>query len=230
MINDVNLLDKIGVHQQILSDLEGRYTTKKYDKNRKVSQLDLNVLYESLRLSPSSINSQPWKFIVLESEQAKQRMYDTFTDKFQFNREHILACSHVILFAHNPSYNKSDYEKVVDTDISLARTPKEGKEQAFAKYAFVELNTDERGENHAWTKAQTYIALGNALHTLARLKIDSTAMEGIDSSKVEQTFAEELEGFRCELALAIGYHDCEEDYNAKLAKSRLDKKTVLKVI
>lgn len=230
MTNNVNMMDKIAVHQQIISDLEGRYTTKKYDKNRKVSQLDLNVLYEVLRLSPSSINSQPWKFIVLETEQAKQRMFDTFADKFPANREHILTCSHVILFAYNPNYSRGDYEKVIEQDIKLLRTKLSDKEQAFAKYAFVEMNTDEKGNNKAWTKAQTYIALGNALHTLARLKIDSTPMEGIDSVRVEQTFAEELAGYRCELALAIGYHDSEGDFNAKLAKSRLQKESVLTVI
>ncbi|MEJ6080476.1 nitroreductase family protein, partial [Vibrio sp. 1-Bac 57] len=71
-------------HEQIITDLEKRYTAKKYDSSKKVSQQDLDVLYQALRLSPSSINSQPWKFIVIESDAAKQRMFDTFANKFQF--------------------------------------------------------------------------------------------------------------------------------------------------
>ena len=37
---------------------------------------------------------------------------------------------------------------------------------------------------------------------------------------VEQAFANELDGYKCEVALAIGYRH-EEDFNAKLPKSRL---------
>ena len=68
----------------IINDLEKRYTTKRYTTKR-IPQDDLDVIYEAMRLSPSSINSQPWKFIVIESDEAKERMHSTFANKFQFN-------------------------------------------------------------------------------------------------------------------------------------------------
>uniref|UniRef100_UPI003AF96159 hypothetical protein n=1 Tax=Thiolapillus sp. TaxID=2017437 RepID=UPI003AF96159 len=40
--------------------------------------------FETLRLSASSINSQPWRFVVIESDEARQRIHDTFVHKFQF--------------------------------------------------------------------------------------------------------------------------------------------------
>lgn len=217
-------------HQQIINDLKDRYTAKKYDKNKRVSAEDLAVLYEAMRLSPSSINSQPWKFIVIESDAAKQRMHDSFANKFQFNQPHILSCSHIILFAHNPAYTRADYEKVVDKGILDKRTKPADKAQAFGGYVFAEINTDEKGNNETWTKSQTYIALGNTMHTLARLKIDSTPMEGVDSELISEIFADELDGHECHVALAIGYHDQVEDYNLTLAKSRLAMKDVLTVI
>ena len=204
----------------ILDDLEKRYTCKKYDPSKKVSQEKLEVLLESIRLSASSINSQPWKFIVLESDEAKQRMHTTFANKYQFNQDHTVEASHVILFAHNPHYRRSDYEKVIDQYIDDGRITKEEREKAFGSFFFAELNTDKQGNTQTWTKNQLYLAFGNALHTLARLEIDSTSLEGIDSPMVEKEFAKELDGYRCEVALAIGYrHD--EDFNAKLPKSRL---------
>ena len=68
----------------IINDLEKRYTAKRYDATKRVSQDDLAVIYEAMRLSPSSINSQPWKFIVIESDEAKERMHSTFANKFAF--------------------------------------------------------------------------------------------------------------------------------------------------
>lgn len=49
----------------IIEDLRWRYTTKRYDASKKVAQADLEVLCEALRLSASSINSQPWRFVVI---------------------------------------------------------------------------------------------------------------------------------------------------------------------
>ncbi|SFZ97312.1 Oxygen-insensitive NAD(P)H nitroreductase / Dihydropteridine reductase [hydrothermal vent metagenome] len=212
---------------EIIDDLQRRYTCKKYDPKRKVSQEDLDVLFEAMRLSASSINSQPWKFIVIESDEAKQRMYDTFSNKYQFNQKHVFDSSQIILFAHNPSYTREDYAKVVDKGIADGRTKVEDREKAFGGFVFAEMNTDENGDTRNWTKAQTYIALGNTLHTLARLHIDSTTLEGIDSELVQEAFKEELDGYICEVALAIGYHDTEEDFNAKLPKSRLSLEDVL---
>ncbi|WP_095498243.1 nitroreductase family protein [Paraferrimonas haliotis] len=214
----------------IIADLEQRYTAKRYDATKRIPQEQLDVLYEAMRLSASSINSQPWKFIVLDSDEAKQRMHDSFANKFQFNQPHAKAASQVILFAYNPSYKREDYAKVVDKGIEDKRTKPEEREQAFAGFAFAELNTDENGDTSNWTKAQTYLALGNTLHVLARLGIDSTTMEGIDSELIGELFKEELGGYVCEVALAIGYHDQADDYNKPLPKSRLAAEQVLQVL
>jgi len=204
----------------IIESLLWRHTTKKYDATRKIPQQDLEVLFEAMRLSPSSINSQPWKFIVIESDEAKQRMSQTFAHKFQFNQPHVFDSNLIILFAHNPQYTRQDFVEIVDKGIEDKRTKPEDREAAFASFAFAKLNTDAKGDTSKWTKAQTYIALGNTLHTLARLKIDSTALEGIDTDLVNEEFEKELAGYQCDVALAIGYHHREEDYNAKLPKSR----------
>jgi len=204
----------------IIEDLLWRHSTKKYDASKKVPQEDLDVLFEAIRLSASSINSQPWKFVVIESSEAKERMHKTFARKFQYNQPHVFDSSQIILFAYNPRYTRDDYAEVVDKGIEDKRTKPEDRENAFGSFMFAELNTDETGNTRSWTKAQTYIALGNTLHTLARLGIDSTPMEGIDTDLVNEEFKKELDGYRCDVALAIGYHHPQEDYNAKLPKSR----------
>jgi nitroreductase/dihydropteridine reductase len=211
----------------IIQDLQWRYTTKKYDKTKKVPQADLDVLFEAMRLSASSINSQPWRFVVLESDAAKERMNRTFANKYQFNQPYVFDSSHIILFAHNPHYTRQNYAEVIDRTIADGRTKPEARENAFGGFVFAEMNTDENGNTSEWTKAQTYLALGNTLHTLARLKIDSTTMEGIDAELVNKEFEKELDGYQCQVALAIGYHQPEEDFNAKLPKSRRKLESIL---
>ncbi|MHC6802355.1 nitroreductase family protein, partial [Vibrio antiquarius] len=99
---------------QIITDLNSRYTAKKYDETKRVSQEDMAIIKEALRLSASSINSQPWKFIVIESDEAKQRFHDTFANMHQFNQPHAKAASHTILFAYDPNFTKEKFAKRVD--------------------------------------------------------------------------------------------------------------------
>ncbi len=205
----------------IIEDLLWRHTSKKYDPTRRVSEQDLATLFEAMRLTASSINAQPWRFVVIESREARERMSRTFGDKFPNNQPHVFDASQFILLAHNPRYTRDDYAKVVDQQIADGRLDPENRQAAFRSFVFAEMNTDENGDTSCWTRAQTYIALGNALHTLARLRIDATPIEGIDTERVNEEFRKELAGYRCEVALAIGYSHPQDDYNARLPKSRL---------
>lgn len=215
------------MNHPIIEDLQWRHTAKKYDPTRRVSDKDLELFLAALRLSPSSINSQPWRFIVIETEEARKRLDKTFEEKYQFNRPHVFDASQILLLAYNPRYNRDDYAKVVDKGIQDGRTKPEERDKAFGSFIFAEMNTDETGNTAAWTKAQLYLALGNALHTLARLKIDATPLEGIDVPRVNKEFKQELNGYQCDVALAIGYHHPEDDFNAKLPKSRLQLEDII---
>ena len=210
----------------VIEDLQWRKTCKKYDPSKKVSEEDLQVLFQAMQLSASSINSQPWKFVVIDSEAARQRMSGTFSRMHQYNQPHVFEASQFILFAYNPAYTRTNFDKVVDKYIEDGRVKAEDREKAYGALRFLELNTDETGYTGTWTKAQTYLALGNTLHTLARLRIDATPIEGIDIELVNKEFVKELDGYQCDVALAIGYHH-EDDFNNKLPKSRLNMKDVL---
>jgi nitroreductase/dihydropteridine reductase len=205
---------------QIIKDLTKRYTTKKYDSSKQVSSQDMDIILESLRLSASSINSQPWKFVVIQSDEAKKRFYSTFSDTYKFNIPRIEGCSHIILFGHNKNYTKENFEKVVDKYVKDGRVDEQKKEKALSSFSFVSLIKDSDGSTNSWAKAQTYLAFGSLLQTLARLDIDSTSLEGIDINLVNKEFKQELSGHWCEVAIAIGY-SANDDYNKELVKSRL---------
>lgn len=214
----------------IIQDLNTRYTVKKYDETKKISSEDMQIALEALRLSASSINSQPWKFIVVESDEAKQRLHDSFENKHQFNQPHAKTASHTILFAYDPNFTKDKFSKRVDAEVSSGHLPADMYDMFMGAYAFAEANTDENGYNGHWTKAQVYLALGNLLHVLARLGIASTPMEGVDSDLLQTLFAKELDGHVCEVALAMGYHKDGEDYNYGLPKARMAAEDVICVV
>src|SRR5690606_10925060 len=74
---------------------KNRYTTKLYDANAKISDEDIEKLKDIIRLSPSSINSQPWKFTFVGEGEMKRKLADLAF----WNRDKINAASHLVVFS-----------------------------------------------------------------------------------------------------------------------------------
>ena len=55
-----------------------RFSARKYT-SQAVGEDDLNYILECARLAPSAVNRQPWKFLVVESEEAKARLRQTYS-------------------------------------------------------------------------------------------------------------------------------------------------------
>ena len=73
-----------------------RYTTKHYDPARRISDRDIADLMEVLRLSPSSVNSQPWHFFVTGTDEGKARVMPAVLD---FNRPRVADARHLVVIA-----------------------------------------------------------------------------------------------------------------------------------
>ena len=76
-----------------LSIAQNRYTTKMYNgkmyNGKRIPEDTLNQLKEILRLSPSSINSQPWQFVFVGEE----RKNNLFAPLSLINEERVKAAA-----------------------------------------------------------------------------------------------------------------------------------------
>ena len=59
-----------------LEMMRQRKSCRSFDPEKQVSREDLLKIVEAGRLSPSGCNSQPWKFIVVDSAEAKEKLCD----------------------------------------------------------------------------------------------------------------------------------------------------------
>lgn len=57
-----------------LETAKERYTTKKYNSTERITADKIAELKEILRLSPSSINSQPWRFFFISDGETKTKL------------------------------------------------------------------------------------------------------------------------------------------------------------
>lgn len=54
--------------------IQGRRAVKKYDPDVKISREEITEILEEATLAPSAFNLQPWRFVVVESEQGKEEL------------------------------------------------------------------------------------------------------------------------------------------------------------
>lgn len=87
----------------IVQASQSRYSTKAFDASRKLSEQQVADLKELVRMSASSVNSQPWHFILAGSDEGKTRIAKATQGGFSFNERKILDASHVMVSAPKPA-------------------------------------------------------------------------------------------------------------------------------
>ncbi len=197
-----------------------RYTTKHYS-GKQIPREQLAELLEILRLSPSSVNAQAWKFIVASTQEAKDKLMEGFLD---FNRERVSKASDIIVFAVPEKITEEHLQKVLDKEIADGRYAKKDVIEGLdaGRRHFVGLHSHTVSDTLAWETAQAYIALGFVLFAAAGMGIDSTALEGVDYDKLDDILGLRSRGLRSVVAVSLGYR-AADDSNATRPKSRLSK-------
>ena len=196
-----------------IESMQHRYTTKKYDPTKNIAPSKIEELKEILRMSPSSINSQPWKFSFVSDATTKKELAKASF----FNDQKVIDSDTVVVF--------SCIDDIPLFEKQIAETL---PERAVAYYdQFIKPLTD--AQIKAWLEKQVYLAIGVFLGACAEMNIDSTPMEGIEPEKYNNILGSE--NYNALVAVAIGYRD-EEDFNQvnKNPKSRRSSEQVIQSI
>lgn len=199
----------------LIQDLKWRHAVKAYDSSKKVSQEDLYTILEAARLAPTSSGLQPFRVVVVENQELKEKMV-----KGALNPEVMRDCSQVLVFAAWDQYSDEKIDKVYDLHTDVRELPR-GR---FGSYTdkIKELYNGQTAEEHfAHTARQTYIALGLAMAQAAELKIDTTPAEGFSTEVVDEILGLKELGLKSVTLLYVGYRDLENDYLSHMKKVRI---------
>ncbi len=80
--------------EEILKALNWRYAVKIFDKDKKISEEDLNTILEAGILSPSSLGLEPWKFIVVKNPETRAKLFEIS------NQPKVTDASHLIVLTY----------------------------------------------------------------------------------------------------------------------------------
>ena len=207
-------------HTIILDQLSWRYSTKKFDSTRKISDSDWHILEESLRLAPSSFGLQPWCFWVVQSSEIRQELLPA-----SYNQMQIPDCSHLVVITHLKEMSKAYIHRYIESISTIRNVTLEalgGFEDRMVGFV------DEMGEGVSeWTGRQAYIAMGAFLTTAAIMGIDVCPIEGISTSQYDKILHIDETPYTALAVMATGYRAADDKISKKV---RFDRDSVIKTV
>jgi nitroreductase len=189
---------------QALQALTWRYATQKFDPAKKLTAEQLSTLLESARLAPSSFGLQPWKFVVVQNPELRQKI-----SAAAWNQAQVTEASDLIVLCAKTTLD----ETYVDRYMKLiADTRGISAENLGGLKAMIMGSVARRSPSEVtdWNKRQTYIALGTLLTAAALHGIDASPMEGFDPQQVDDILGLAQEGFTSAALCAVGFRNAHD--------------------
>ena len=209
---------------EIIDALNGRYATKAFDTEKKLSDDQINTILEAVRLSASSYGLQPWRIIVVKNPELREKIKGSAWGQTQTT-----DASHLLVFA----VIKNLDDAYVDKFLNLVSTTRGVDMTELAGYGqmmkgSIKTKTEKGGVEAVkdWSARQAYIALGTLLTACAIEKIDSCPMEGFDNNKVDEILGLSELGLESVVMCPVGYRSAT-DATANYKKVRLTKEELV---
>lgn len=90
-----------------------RHSVKEFDKDYKIDREEMLQILEEATKAPSSVNLQPWRFVVVESEEGKDKLRPII----KFNtKQNDSSSAMILIFGDMKCYEKTDeiYSQAVE--------------------------------------------------------------------------------------------------------------------
>src|SRR5690554_5990510 len=121
------------VMHSYIEALTTRYTTKKFDPDRRLDAETVQAVKDILQLSPSSTNSQPWHFVIAGTDEGRQRVAKAAHGVYAFNASKICDASHVVVLCTKTDIDTEYTTQVLEQEERDGRFPSEETKAANRK-------------------------------------------------------------------------------------------------
>lgn len=160
--------------EQVLSAFKNRKSCRHYDAARKISAEDFQFILELGRLSPSSVGSEPWRFVVVQNPEIRQAI-----KLFSWGMADALdTASHLVVFLAKKNA-RFDSPFMLESLKRRGVTEPDAVEKSLARYQAFQADDikilDDSRALFDWCCRQTYIALANMMTGAAMARVSIPA-------------------------------------------------------
>lgn len=206
--------------KNIIDALNWRYATKEFSLEKKVSESDIKTIKEAFRLSPSSYGVQPWKLVVVENKDLRQKLVE-----HSYGQKKVAEAPYLFVLCRPSKFSLSFIDDFLD-DIVKTRGGSRKDLEGYENMMKWDLGSKSEFDINYWMEKQVYLALWNLLSTCAQMWIDACPMEGFNPQKYNEILWLPDMWLSAVVLLTVWYRSDKDDY-AKLAKVRFDEKDVI---
>ncbi len=204
----------------LLDALNFRYATKAFDPSRKIPAETFAAIKASLALTPSSFGLQPWKFLVVDSPDLREKLRAA-----SWGQPQLTDASHLVVLTARTDLSQADIDSWITRLSEVQGTPAEalvGLSGVISSFA----GAMDAPMKQAWNTRQVYIALGQLMTSAAVLGIDSCPLEGISPADYDEILGLKGSGYATAVACALGYRSADDKY-AAMPKARFSEETLI---
>ncbi|WP_050183920.1 nitroreductase family protein [Domibacillus robiginosus] len=178
--------------------LTGRRSIRYYDPSVKISREEMKEILESAALAPSSVNLQPWRFLVIDTPEGKE----TLAPLARFNQSQVETSAAVIaVFA---DMNSNDYlDEIYETAVQKGFMPEDVKNQQVKsiKGFFEVMTTDQLKEMNLIDAG----LVSMQLMLVARAHgYDTNPIGGFEKNKIAEAFGMDKNRYYPVMLISIG--------------------------
>ncbi|KWX86876.1 NAD(P)H nitroreductase [Paenibacillus riograndensis] len=180
------------------SIITGRRSIRKYDPSVKISKAEMTEILTEATLAPSSVNMQPWRFLVIESADGKAKL----APLAKFNQQQVETSAAVI--AVFVDMNNFDYaEEIYGTAVERGLMPAEVKERQLAALGahFANLPADVNRETIMIDGGLVSMQLMLAARAHG---YDTNPIGGFEKDQIAEVFGMDKERYIPVMLISIG--------------------------
>ncbi|AGF25553.1 MULTISPECIES: nitroreductase family protein [Bacillus] len=178
--------------------MKGRRSIRNYDPAVKISKEEMTQILEEATTAPSSVNAQPWRFLVIDSPEGKEKLVPLAS----FNQTQVSTSSAVIaVFA---DMNSDDYlEEIYSKAVELGYMPQEVKDRQIAALTAHFEKLPEQVNRETILIDGGLVSMQLMLTARAH-GYDTNPIGGYDKEKIAEVFGMDKERYVPVMLLSIG--------------------------
>lgn len=201
--NDITNIKKGDNHMTLRQNnfeniMKGRRSIRRYQSNYKIPRDELTKIIEDASTAPSSANLQPWRVVVVESKEGKEKLRPFVMFNTQQNDT---SSAMLLIFADTKYYENADY--IYNLAVEQGKMPPEVRDQQLAtiKSYYPELPRDKANEN---IKVDSGFFTMQLMLTARAYGYDTNPIGGFESDQLAEAFNLDPERYTPVVILALG--------------------------
>ncbi|MDT2744040.1 nitroreductase family protein [Enterococcus asini] len=176
----------------------GRKSVRLYDETYKISHEEMLEMIQEATTAPSSVNMQPWRFVVVESEEAKAKLKPLI----RFNtKQNDTSSAMVLIFGDLQCYELG--EEIYNQAVAEGKMPEEVRDQQLASI-IPYYKSFTKAQMNDVVKVDSSLAAMQFMLTARAHGYETNPIGGFEADVLAETFGLDKERYVPVIILSVG--------------------------